>query len=75
MLARVGVAWFASRLNVWRTSSTLSSIVQRTVISAKHVDLFQHCCTVADFMSLGKPNARGAFLRDSFASWKDILSV
>ena len=26
-------------------------------IRAKHVDLFQHCCTVADFMSLCEPNA------------------
>ena len=31
-------------------------------IRAKHVDLFQLCCTVVDFMSLCEPNAWGGFL-------------
>ena len=44
-------------------------------IRAKHVDLFQHCCTVADFMPLCESNACGGFLRDYFASRKEILSV
>ena len=72
MLARVQVAWFASRLDVWRTSSMFSLIVQHT---AKHVDPFRHCCTIADFMSLCEANACGGFLRDCFASRKEILSV
>ena len=72
MLAWTGVAWFASRLDVWRTSSISSLVVQHTVM---HVDLYRHCCTVADFMSLCKPNACGGFLRDCFASRKEILSV
>ena len=44
-----GSPWFASRLDVWRTSSTLSLICPAySHVRAKHVDLYQHCCTVAD---------------------------
>jgi len=34
------------------------------------LDLLQHCCTIADFMSLCKPNACGGF-----HSGKHILTV
>ena len=42
-------------------------------ITAKHVplNLFLHCCTVADFMPLCEPNACGGFLRDCLASRKE----
>ena len=39
------------------------------------MDLFQHGCTVADFISLCEPNACGCFLRDCFAHRKEILSM
>ena len=32
-------------------------------IRAKHVDMFQHYCTVADFTSFCEPNACGGYCR------------
>ena len=32
----------------------------------------QYCCTVADFLSLCEPNVCGGYLRDCFASRKEI---
>ncbi len=41
-----------------------------------HLDLLQHSCTIADFMTLCEPNAcGGGFLRECFACRKQILSV
>ena len=42
-------------------------------MEAKHVDLFQHGGTVADFICLCKPNACGGFLRHCFVSRKETL--
>ena len=39
------------------------------------LDLLQHCCTIADFMSLCEPSACNDFLRESFAFLKQILTV
>ncbi len=39
-------------------------------IRSQHLDLLQHCFTIADFMSLCKPNACGGFLRECFACRK-----
>ena len=44
-------------------------------IRSQHLDLLQHCCTIADFMILCEPNACGGFLRERFACRKQILSV
>jgi len=33
-------------------------------IRSQHLDLLQHCCTIADFMTLCEPNACGNFLRE-----------
>ncbi len=44
-------------------------------IKSQHLDLLQHCCTIADFMILCEPNACGGFLRECFACRKQILSV
>ena len=44
-------------------------------IRSQHLDLLQHCCTIADFMTLCEPNACGGFLRECFACRKQILSV
>ena len=44
-------------------------------IRSQHLDLLQHCCTIADFMTLCEPNACGGFLRELFACRKQILSV
>ncbi len=44
-------------------------------IRSQHLDLLQHCCTIADFMTLCEPNAFGGFLRECFACRKQILSV
>ena len=41
-------------------------------IRSQHLDLLQHCCTIADFMSLCEPNASGGFLRECFACRKQI---
>ena len=40
---------------------------------SQHLDLLQHCCTFADFMTLW--NACGGFLRECLACKKQILSV
>ena len=44
-------------------------------IRAKHVGLFQHYCTVADFMSFYEPNACTGFLTECFPRGKETLSV
>jgi len=44
-------------------------------IRSQHLDLLQHCCTIADFMILCEPNACGGFLMECFACRKQILSV
>ena len=44
-------------------------------IRSQHLDLLQHCCTIADFMTLCEPNACRGFLRECFACRKQILSV
>jgi len=44
-------------------------------IRSQHLDLLQHCCAIADFMSLCEPNACGDFLRKCFACRKQILTV
>ena len=44
-------------------------------IRSQHLDLLQHCCTIADFMTLCEPNACGGFLRECFACRKQTLSV
>jgi len=44
-------------------------------IRSQHLDLLQHCCTIADFIILCEPNACGGFLRECFACRKQILSV
>jgi len=44
-------------------------------IRSQHLDLLQHCCTIADFMTLCEPNACGGFLRGCFARRKQILSL
>ena len=44
-------------------------------IRSQHLNLLQHCCTIADFMTLCEPNAYGGFLRGCFACRKQILSV
>ena len=44
-------------------------------IRSQHLDLLQHCCTIADFMALCEPNTCGGFLRECFACRKQILSV
>ena len=37
-------------------------------IRSKHLDLVQHCWTIADFMALCESNAYGGCLRECFAS-------
>ena len=44
-------------------------------IRSQHLGLLQHCCTIADFMTLCEPNACGDFLRECFACRKQILFV
>ena len=44
-------------------------------IRSQHSELLQHCCTIADFVTLCEPNACGGFLRECFACRKQILSV
>jgi len=44
-------------------------------IRSQHLDLLQHCCTIADFMIFCEPNACGGFLRECFACRKQMLSV
>ena len=44
-------------------------------IRSQHVDLLQHYCAIAGFMTSCEPNACGAFLRERFACRKQILSV
>jgi len=44
-------------------------------IRSQHLDLLQHCCTIADFMILCEPNACGGSLSECFAYRKQILSV
>ncbi len=44
-------------------------------IRSQHLGLLQHCCTIADFMTLCEPNALGGFIRECFACRKQILSV
>ena len=44
-------------------------------IRSQHLDLLQHCCTIADFMTLCEPNACGGFLRECFICRKQTLSV
>ena len=44
-------------------------------IRSQHLDLLQHCCTIADFMTLCEPNACGGFLRECFVCRKQILFV
>ncbi len=36
-------------------------------IRSQHLDLLQHCCTIADFTTLCEPNSFGGFLRECFA--------
>ena len=47
------------------------------MIRSQHsnLDLLQHCCTIADFMTLCEPNTCGGFPRECFAFRKQILSV
>jgi len=48
-------------------------------IRSQHLDLLQHCCTIADFITLCEPNTSRDFLRECFACMhicrKQILSV
>ena len=44
-------------------------------IRSQHMDLLQHCCTIAEFLSLCEPNACGDFLRECFACRKQRLTV
>ena len=48
-------------------------------IRSQHLDLLQHCCAIADFVSLYnhicEPNACGGFLRECFACGKQFLTV
>ena len=44
-------------------------------IRSQHLDLLQHCCTVADCMTLCELNTCGGFLKERFACRKQILSV
>ena len=42
-------------------------------IRSQHLDLLQHCCTIADFMALCEPNTCGGFLRECFSCSKSCL--
>ena len=42
---------------------------------SQHVDLLQHCGTIADFTCEPKRNACGGFLRECFACRKQFLTV
>ena len=42
-------------------------------IRSQHLDLLQHCCTIADFMTLREPNACDGFLRECFVGSKPCL--
>ncbi len=42
-------------------------------IRSQHLDLLQHCCTIADFMTLCEPNACGGFLREFLHSHFDQI--
>ena len=44
-------------------------------IRSQHLDLLQHCCTIADFMALCEPNACGGFPLKCFACGQQVLSV
>ena len=44
-------------------------------IRSQHLNLLQHCCTIADFMAFCEPNTCGGFFRECFACSKQILSV
>ncbi len=43
-------------------------------IRSQHLDLLQHCCGIADFMSLCEPNAcGGGFIRECFGCRKQVF--
>ena len=44
-------------------------------IRSQHLNLLQHCCTIAAFLTSCEPNGCGGFLRECFACRKQILSV
>ena len=48
-------------------------MIRQGVHLVQHLNLLQHCCTIADFISLCEPNACGGFLRACFACRERIF--